>query len=462
MQSQLVAFACGPWQHAIGELLPRGGSQRTGAQLFQPLATLRQGRFQPATGAHRRRGRQHVHTLGLAMQLLRRRQRRRLSHEALQVVGTTGFGARSRQPLPAERLHTHHRTDDVAVDVNIAHVRRGGQGLCAAVDAGLDAHGQAVVEGIDAVDELGRIALPTHHLQDRAKDLGLHIRDILHFEHLRRDRVRLRAGQGRIHRYLQQRAGFTAQSLHMALDVVVGLPVNHRPEVGGEGADTSHTQFLGSPFDHLDHAVGHGLVYAQQAQGRTALPCAAEGTLHHRIGHLFGQRRAVHQHHVDAARLRNQRCHRAVFFGQRTLDDLGDLGRAGEHHPRHPGLRHQRGAHGFTGAVQQLQRIGRHTVLMHQLDRHQGNGRGLLGGFGQHGVAGDQRRGDLTAENGQREIPGTDAHPGTHRRVARRLLGDALGFVGVVAQEVHRLAHFGHRVRPGLEGFLDQHAAQRR
>ena len=41
------------------------------------------------------------------------------------------------------------------------------------------------------------------------------------------------------------------------------------------------------------------------------------------------------------------------------------------------------------------------------------------------------------------------------------ILHDALGFVGVIAQEVHRFAHFGDAVAPGLERFLDQQRAER-
>ena len=37
---------------------------------------------------------------------------------------------------------------------------------------------------------------------------------------------------------------------------------------------------------------------------------------------------------------------------------------------------------------------------------------------------------------------------------------DALGFIGVITHEVHRLAHLAHRVAPGFESFLDQQRAE--
>src|SRR5579859_2486204 len=41
--------------------------------------------------------------------------------EAQHVVRTAGLGAGARETLAAEGLHAHHRTDHVAVDVDVAH-----------------------------------------------------------------------------------------------------------------------------------------------------------------------------------------------------------------------------------------------------------------------------------------------------------------------------------------------------
>ncbi|MCW0416701.1 hypothetical protein NB689_002455 [Xanthomonas sacchari] len=92
---------------------------------------------------------------------------------------------------------------------------------------------------------------------------------------------------------------------------------------------------------------------------------------------------------------------------------------------------------------------------------------GLLGGLGDDAVTGGQRRGDLAEEDGQREIPRADAHEHT-AAVQLQFVGfagrpgQALGrtelrarLAGVVAQEIHRLAHFGDAVGQGLAGFLD-------
>ena len=87
---------------------------------------------------------------------------------------------------------------------------------------------------------------------------------------------------------------------------------------------------------------------------------------------------------------------------------------------------------------------------MHQLNGTVGNQAGLLGRFGNHGVAHCQCGHDFAGENGQREIPGADGH--------QRAQGLAFGaggfaFIGVIAAEIHGFAHFGNGVVQRFTGF---------
>jgi hypothetical protein len=43
--------------------------------------------------------------------------------QTFQVQRTAGFRAGARFAFAAERLHAHHRADDVAVDVDVADMR---------------------------------------------------------------------------------------------------------------------------------------------------------------------------------------------------------------------------------------------------------------------------------------------------------------------------------------------------
>ena len=61
----------------------------------------------------------------------------------------TRFRAGAAQPLAAKGLHANDGAYHVAVDVDVADLRGGGQRLRAGVDAGLDAQGQAVAQGVD-------------------------------------------------------------------------------------------------------------------------------------------------------------------------------------------------------------------------------------------------------------------------------------------------------------------------
>src|SRR5690606_6962348 len=99
-----------------------------------------------------------------------------------------------------------------------------------------------------------------------------------------------------------------------------------------------------------------------------------------------------------------------------------------------------------------------HPRIVQELDRAHGDERCLLCGFCDRAVARSERRGDLTREDREREIPGTDtderASPSQPELVAlARRPREAKTLVElrpcsarVVAQEVDRLAHLGDAV----------------
>ena len=82
--------------------------------------------------------------------------------------------------------------------------------------------------------------------------------------------------------------------------------------------------------------------------------------------------------------------------------------------------------------------------------------------LGEHGIACGQRRRHLSGEDRERKIPRADAGHGAESavrfgmKIARRLRG-------VVAQKIHRLAHFGQRIGRGLAAFAhhQRHQLQR-
>ena len=199
----------------------------------------------------------------------------------------------------------------------------------------------------------------------------------------------------------RQRAPSSQRKIDAALPRLVGDPaveprlgvvVDHRTDMGRRIARIAERQFARGARDHLDHAVGHVLLHAEQPQRRAALAGRAERRGDHVVGDLLGQRGGIDDHGVDAAGLGDQRHDRAVLGGERAVDGAADLGRAGEgdagdarHRrpaPRRPCRRRARDAARSTGTPAWCS--SRTASARDQ--------RRLLGGLGHHRIAGDQRR----------------------------------------------------------------------
>ncbi len=392
--------------------------------------------------------------------------------QAQQVQRAARLRAGARQALAAERLHAHHRADDIAVHVQVAHVRTLDDMRDGLVDAGMDTQRQAIAGAVDLLDEPGQAsairilgrALPAHHVQHRAEDLARQVRQAVEFDHSGRHEGAVRAGSRhrRVHRRLMHASALGAHRVDMAGDAVARLGVDHRADVGGQAVRIAHRQLGHAALEHGEHAVGHIVLQAQHAQRRAALPRRIESRRQHIRHHLLGQRRRVDDHRVLAAGLGNQRDGRAVGVeaaGQRALQDARHLGRAGEHHALGARIPDQRRADGLASARQQLHRAGRHAGLAQDAHRLRGDQRGLLGGLGQHRVAGGQRRAHLAGEDRQREVPRADADHRAERAV--RIVGEPAAHLRrVVAQEIHRLAHFGDGIGQRLARLADDQAHQ--
>ena len=118
----------------------------------------------------------------------------------------------------------------------------------------------------------------------------------------------------------------------------------------------------------------------------------------------------------------------------------------------------ERRAH-ITCTGQELQHVARHARFVHQPHGKMGNQRGLLGRLGQHHIARSQSGGHFAGENRQREIPRAD---GGHRAQRRARGASGFGFIGIIAAEIHRLAHFGNRVLQRFARFAHGEHHQRR
>ena len=123
---------------------------------------------------------------------------------------------------------------------------------------------------------------------------------------------------------------FAPHRLDMRFEHVLGIAVDHRADVGRRIGGIAEPKLRRRPGDHRDHLIGDVLLHEEDAARRAALAGGAERRGHDVVGDLLGQRRRVGDHGVDAAGLRDQRHDRPVLRGERAVDRLPDLGRAGE------------------------------------------------------------------------------------------------------------------------------------
>ena len=367
-------------------------------------------------------------------------RRGRPAQQALQVPRTAGFGSGARQALSAERLHAHHGADHVAIDIDVADARA----LDDFIDRGLDARSnperQAVAGGVDCIQQRTQAApIEAQYVQHRAEYLCLELAYRCDFDQARGHEYPALALRGERALAAQLRA----HRPQVGIDAGARRLIDQRTHVGGNVGRVAHAQLLHRPFQHGQYRLGDLTLQAQQPQRRAALPGGIEGRAQHVGDHLLGQRGGIHDHRVLAAGLGDQRYRPAQR--QRACDRARRGGRAGEHHAANARIRDQPRTHALTVTRQQLQHRARHTGLVQQLHRARRGGTALLGRFGEHGVAGRQRRRHLAGEDRQRKVPWTDAH---HRaQWQMRRLGELRAHLrGVVAQEIHRFPDLAHRI----------------
>ena len=221
---------------------------------------------------------------------------------------------------------------------------------------------------------------------------------------------------------------------------------------------------------HVEHALGDVVLQAQQPQRRAALAGGAERRRDDVVGHLFGQRRGIDDHGVDAAGLGDQRHDRAVLFSERAVDGAAGFGRAGEGDTGDARIGDEARTDRAV-AGNEMQRARRHAGIVQQRNGKRGDQRCLLGRLGDDRIAGDQRGGHLAEEYREREIPRADADEDAAAAIAQlvALAGRARQRLwrkrgprlrGVIAAIIDRLAQLGKRIVQRLAAFALQQRDQ--
>ena len=247
------------------------------------------------------------------------------------------------------------------------------------------------------------------------------------------------------------------------IQFVPGVGIDHRPDMRCRIARITQFELARRACNHVQYAISHIVLNAQEPQRRTALAGGAECRRHDVIGDLLGQCRGIDDHGIDAAGLGDQRRNWPIFRRQCAIDRTANFRRPGEDDAGHAAVGHQHGAD-FSVARHEMQRARRYACRMHQLHRLTGNERCLLGGLGNDAVAGCERAGDLAGKNRQREIPRADANEDATAAISQliALTGRArqelwhqcaASLAGVVAAIIRRLAHFRNAIVERLAAF---------
>ena len=199
---------------------------------------------------------------------------------------------------------------------------------------------------------------------------------------------------------------------------VLRLGIDHRADMGRGVARIAELEFCGGARHHLDDPVGDVVLQAQQPQRRAALAGGAERRGDDVVGDLLRQRGGVDDHGIDAAGLGDQRHDRAVLGGERAVDDPPTSVEPVKATPATPGWA-TRSAPTSPSPGTRCRRRRRDAGAVKQPHRLGGDQRGLLGGLGDHRVAGDERGHHLAGEDREREVPRADADEDAAAAVAQ-------------------------------------------
>src|SRR5690606_33273917 len=159
-------------------------------------------------------------------------------------------------------------------------------------------------------------------------------------------------------------------------------------------------------------------LHAQNTQGGTTLASAVKSGNQNVAYNLLGQRRGIHNHGILATGFSHQRYRPPVgpqASGQNALKLTRHFGGAGEHYTVNPFVICKPGADFLTPSWHQLHGLLGDARSPQQFDSFSRDQGGLFSRLGENNIASSQRRGNLTRENGQGEIPWADARNNAQR-----------------------------------------------
>src|SRR3989442_747139 len=249
-----------------------------------------------------------------------------LGREAGQVMRPAGLRAGAGEAFAAEGLHANYGADHAAVDVDVADARGAHHLVDEALDAAVDAEGQAVAGVTHPLQQFPEIlSLIDADMQDRPE----------HFRARQGLEGQLEGDRGDVIAFDFQRAfsnqfRAAAKLLDVTQQRLARGSVDDRADVGvglGRVADFQLGEGAREKLQHARRAAG---VDEQDALRRAALAGAREGGDHDFVDAWRGERGGVDVHRFAPAGFGDERHDRPRALREREIDALRGLERAGE------------------------------------------------------------------------------------------------------------------------------------
>jgi hypothetical protein len=190
---------------------------------------------------------------------------------------------------------------------------------------------------------------------------------------------------------------------------LVRVDVDDRADIGGEQARIAILSSAIAPLSMVMTLSAMSSCTNSTRAAEQRWPAEPNADAHRVLDQLFGQRRRIRDQRVLAAGFGDQRGDRGIARGQARLMVAAVSVEPVKHTPATRASQGQPSTDGGAVARHELQHGFRYAGLVQQLHRGVADQVGLLGGLGDHAVAGGERGDHLAHEDGQREVPRADA-----------------------------------------------------
>ena len=199
----------------------------------------------------------------------------RCINEATEIKRTASLRARAGQTTATERLDAHNRTDNVAIDIDVANADAISNVSDSFIKTRMQAESQAIAGCIDVIDQAVHVVtLVAHNMQNRTKHFTLQITQTVDLDDGWRNESALPGFRSK--RKLLHLTTHIAHRLNVLLDDVLGFRRDNSANINFQLVSAANGQFLERALEHGQNAISNIFLQAKNAQSRTTLTGTVE------------------------------------------------------------------------------------------------------------------------------------------------------------------------------------------